>query len=110
MKPKIEPAWSYISDFDDADSINAALVNELKKELAPDHQLFGCTATAIARANPNDDVLFKLEGGRAAIVHLTWKGSSERTPWPATTIFTSLDEAMKSVLTDVAVWLKNEEE
>jgi hypothetical protein len=39
-------------------------------------------------------VLFLLKdgSGRAAVVHLTWRGSTEKDPkWPWTTIFDDLD-------------------
>jgi hypothetical protein len=59
-----------------------ALEHELKQELKEDHSLHACKATAIARRDDDDDVLFEVTGNehRFAVVHLTWSGSKESSP------------------------------
>lgn len=77
---------------DDA-STRAALETQLRREVSPRHVLYGEAAQLIARRSDTDDALFRLEGGRVAEVHLTWRKSQEPDPrWPATAIFSSLDE------------------
>jgi hypothetical protein len=61
---------------------------ELRREIAPNHlhALFERVAECLARRRDCDDVLFGLDRGEVAVVHLTW--SIERDPlWPATTIY-----------------------
>ena len=62
----------------------AKLVAELQRELAPDHELFGVTATAVARCGGHcDAAMFKLDDGRFAVVHLSYpKSPPDRAPWP----------------------------
>jgi len=83
---------------------------ELKKEVKKGHSLYGLNFEAYAVCYRNDDVLFKLSNGKVAIVHLTWAGKREKPPWPSTSIYASLDEAMKVILADVNDWLREEEE
>ncbi|MGC2782013.1 MAG: hypothetical protein WA418_40915 [Bradyrhizobium sp.] len=69
----------------------AALQAELRAELRAEHPLFGLSALAIARRDDQDDVVFALDDGRVAEVHLTWRCSQETDPrWPQTTIYPSL--------------------
>jgi hypothetical protein len=73
-----------------------ALVAELKRELSPQHVLFGRGAVAIARRKDCDDVLFRLDDGSVAIVHLTWSGKEDQHPkFPWTTIHKTIEEAMR---------------
>lgn len=66
---------------------------QLAIEVGPQHILRGLTATLIARRFDGDDALFRLDDGRVAEVHLTWKKSEELDPrWPSTGIFSSLEE------------------
>lgn len=74
--------WRGIDDPDEA----RALERELARELCAAHVLSGRTANAIGRCNTTDDVLFRLEDGSLAQVHLTW--NVERDPrWPATELY-----------------------
>jgi hypothetical protein len=61
----------------------AQLERELQAELSPTHPLYGISTRAIARSLCADDVLFEMENGRVAEVHLTWRGAPERAPWPS---------------------------
>jgi hypothetical protein len=76
----------------DADTA-AKLQAELQRELPAQHPVFGLPATALARRQDCDDVLFAIEDGtgRVAVVHLTWTRSMpERLPCPRTRVFPSL--------------------
>lgn len=74
--------WDGIDDPADAD----ALARELAREVCGDHVLFGRQVTAIGRRRKRDDVLFRLDDGTFAQVHLTW--NVERSPlWPSTEFF-----------------------
>ncbi|MFD7460499.1 MULTISPECIES: hypothetical protein [unclassified Streptomyces] len=65
---------------------------ELQRELSFGHPLHGAKATAVARCEGCDDVLFSVANRPypRAVVHLTWTGREERAPWPMTTPFASL--------------------
>jgi hypothetical protein len=83
----LEPWYSISSDLVQA----AGLEGELYRELSAGHPLFGLPARAIGRRDDCDDVLYCLEDGRAALVHLTWISEPpDRPPWPHTTFFPSL--------------------
>lgn len=59
---------------------------ELKRELCPEHELFGQPVKIIARRQDRDDYLFALADGRYANVHLTWH-TVRTAVWPLTEIF-----------------------
>lgn len=74
---------------------DADLAVELAREVGPGHPLLGRQAVAVGRRVDNDDVLFWLPAGPAAlaVVHLTWSGKRERSPqWPATQLYASVSE------------------
>ncbi len=56
------------------------LVTELKREVSQQHVLFGREAIAVARRGDCDDVLFRLDDGSYAIVHLTLVRQTGPTP------------------------------
>lgn len=84
----------------------AGMQRELKRELSAGHPLFDLPVKTLARRQDCDDVLFALEDGTGcvAVVHLTWTQSPpERPPWPATTLFPSLENwAAVGMLSDAA--------
>lgn len=69
---------------------------ELHRELPHGHPLHGVKATAVARCEGCDDVLFSVADQPFpwAVVHLTWTGCEERAPWPVTTPLASLSELL----------------
>ena len=70
------------------------LEEELAKEVAPGHELFGLPAHAVARRSDTDDVLFQVSSKSYpyVVVHLTWRGSTEiDTTWPASERYESLE-------------------
>jgi len=88
----LEP-WRALSD-EQAD----ALLRELQIELSPGHSLHGSQLAAIARSRLADDVLFRLQDGRVAEVHLTWRRSLECLPWPKHRMYKSLEEWAQQVM------------
>jgi hypothetical protein len=70
-----------------------ALQAELKRELCPEHALYGFDAAPWRIAWPDKDVAFTLSDGRVALVHLTF--NRETSPnWPFFKIFASKAEAL----------------
>jgi hypothetical protein len=74
------------------DEERAELTAALRLEMIEGHVLACESADALARREGADDVLFALDDGRVAEVHLTWTAPSGPS-WPATMIFE-----------DVAAW------
>lgn len=67
------------------------LTRELQAEVVPGHPLYGITVSLIARIDGEDGMLFDLNDGRVAAVHLTFRGKPEVSPaWPRCDIFPDL--------------------
>jgi hypothetical protein len=67
-----------------------ALEAELRLELCAAHPLSRLSAVALARRRDRDDVLYEIDQGRVAEVHLTWRqGREPDARWPETTIYES---------------------
>jgi hypothetical protein len=78
--------------------------DELSRELPLDHPLQGRPASPIAKSRACDDVLFRLENGTYAEVHLTFtKTPPERTGWPRFKLFGTLAEWMVGSMVPVHV-------
>jgi hypothetical protein len=60
------------------------LGDELRKELAKGHGLYGADFRVVARCNICDDVLAELADGQVAQVHLTWCSGADTPPFPLT--------------------------
>ncbi|MFD4323392.1 hypothetical protein ACFWQC_02075 [Nocardioides sp. NPDC058538] len=69
----------------------AALEDELKRELAPEHPFHGHDWTAVARACDQDEVIVH-DGQVVALVHLTWSRKREDPPSPTTSVISSAEE------------------
>ena len=70
------------------------LEHELRREIGPDHELYGLRVRALARRDDCDDVLFAIEDGtgRVVDVHLTWtQDPPEKPPWPLAILFSSIE-------------------
>jgi hypothetical protein len=76
----------------------AAFLGELRKEISPGHELCGVSLHAIARSTRSDDVLFALDDGRVADVHLTWRRGAELPPLPIHRVYDSLDQWAAEVM------------
>lgn len=64
---------------------SAQFLAEAVVEIAPAHDLAARNLKAVSTCPACDDVLFRLDDGSFAIVHLTWSGQRETPPWPRTT-------------------------
>jgi hypothetical protein len=72
---------------------------EALAEIGPGHVLDGQGLVVIARCSGCDDLAFRVDDNRFAIVHLIWKGGQERPPWPSARIFSdwgALEDAARS--------------
>src|SRR5438045_2550616 len=77
-----------------------SLIAEFQRELPAGHVLSGARVTPIGRRQDCDDVLFALDDGRVAIVHLTWSGKTEPVsdhPW--TVLFASMERFVEDEMT-----------
>ena len=83
--------WSDLRIDSDANASRQKwLIDELRRELGPDHSLATLHWQLIAACNARDDVLLDLGDGHVAITHLTFTSSPpERPPWPDTATFAS---------------------
>ena len=71
----------------------AVLQAELRRELCPDHPLYGFDAVPWRAAWPDKDVAFTLPDGRVVLVHLTFH--PETSPaYPSFKVFASKAEAL----------------
>ena len=98
----LEP-WVPIGQLDWSDDrkveYSRAWEAQLKREVGPQHVLFGADAALIARRFDCDDALFQLSDGRIADVHLTWSRGPEPDPsWPNTLVFEDLGEWSSAVM------------
>lgn len=86
-------------------AVEAGMERELRRELCPEHPLFGQTAKLLAVRRDMDDVLFLLAGGQVAEVHLTWTCGVETDPrWPRSHIHASLDEWVRTSMVPTNRW------
>jgi hypothetical protein len=79
-----------------SDDRAAFFEGELTRELAPHHPLFAKRRTAVAKTDASDDVLYRLDDGTYAQVHLTHtRIAPETVPGvPRTRIFETLADWM----------------
>jgi len=63
----------------------AALVREARAEFGADHELAAHNLTAVVKCAGCDEVIFSVDDGTFALVHLTWAQHPESASWPATT-------------------------
>ncbi len=69
----------------------AKLRKELESEIGHGHVLYHRPAIAIAYRIDRDDALFAVEApSQIAVVHLSYRASTERQPWPTTEIYESI--------------------
>jgi hypothetical protein len=80
----------------------AAFLHELQLELASAHPLHGRKLTVIAHSRAADDVLFRIDDGGVADVHLTWSGHVEQPPWPGHQVYASIEEWVQQVMIPAA--------
>ena len=79
------PKWSTALSNDRRKSLET----ELYREVTLGHPLFGHRVSARAVGDHPDDIVFQLEDGRYAAVHLTWHQESDP-QFPYTVVFNDL--------------------
>jgi len=80
--------WNPLNSEQDRQNLFA----ELQREVDSIHPLYGLTATAVAYRDDQDDVAFLLKDGRLAVVHLTWIGKQDCSPFPRTDLYAEAEE------------------
>jgi hypothetical protein len=78
----------------------SVIQRELRAEIAAGHPLAGVSGEVIARSTASDDVLILLEGGRWALVHLTWRCAPEAPPWPFVEFYDSVQALERALPVD----------
>ncbi len=63
----------------------AVLVRKAQAEVGCDHELAAHELTAVVKCAGCDDLIFSVDDGSFALVHLTWAKHPEPPPWSATT-------------------------
>jgi hypothetical protein len=78
-------------------------VDELKRELHPQHELYGFAVTAVAHRLDQDDVLFiaRMDAPVLAAVHLTWRGLADHSIWPHTRLYQRFEDWAADELRDL---------
>ena len=88
MSTALRIPWEAVTE-DEARSIE----KELVRECCSEHQLVNQKVKTVAQHWKTDDVVFELEDGQYAVVHLT--GQEEKTPmFPRTIIYSSIEEIL----------------
>ena len=101
---KIQMQSDFVEPWVAVGSERASLEEELRRELSPDNTLSGFNMRAIGRRVDCDDVLFEVCDAKAdfklALVHLTWSGKVESSPWPITKLFADAEAFVNQMLLD----------
>jgi hypothetical protein len=75
------------------------LSRQLETEISVDHILNNKEVKTIARRLDNDDIIFQLNEGGYAVVHLTWqKYPHSDNKWPLTKLYTNWNEVYENVI------------
>ena len=98
MSLLLHGSWIDIQDYDLV-SLRGALNFELLKELRSEHPSYDDIwiqgdPVAVAMCDVCDEVVFSLGNKSFAVVHLTWKGTTEKAPWPMVYMLASVDEVV----------------
>jgi hypothetical protein len=88
----IEP-WTSIDDF--PVSNKKAMENEIKKEIAESHPLYGKPLNVMARREDQDEVLCE-SNAKYYVIHLTWSGKPELPSFPRFDEYESLESFVKN--------------
>lgn len=75
---------------------STAFVKELQSELAESHPLYCTEAMAYAKSESSDDVLFSLDNGKCAIIHLTYSKQNAE-GFPKFKEFDSVEKALEEI-------------
>ena len=90
--------WIRIDDPLMAETIGAAFVDELRRELPPDNPLADAPVSPLYMCLRCDDVVFRLSSNRFARVHLTWDQERFREPLPFTEVFETKEALLASMM------------
>ena len=71
-------------------------LKQLNSELNRTHPLYRRATKALARCYGQDDVLYQLDGGKCAIVHLTYSRNNAD-GWPRFVAFEKLEDAEEHI-------------
>ena len=98
--------WTDLRDqTEEAARDRARLESELARKAAEDHALTGEAVRAVAACSACDEVLFGLDDGRFASVHLSSVNDApDSAPWPATQLHDSWEEAAAHVVAHEPGW------
>jgi hypothetical protein len=101
---KLQMLIDFVEPWVAVDSERASFEAELRRELSPDNALSDFNVQAIGRRVDCDDVLFEVRGEKAdfrlALVHLTWSGKVETSPWPIMELFADLEAFNNRMILD----------
>lgn len=76
------------------------LATEFYRELHHSHALYGIEVMALSKSEGMDDVLFSMDNGKCAIVHLTYaKEKTEK--FPRFLLFDTVEQALEHIAVDV---------
>lgn len=89
--------WIRIDDSLMTETIGAALVDELRRELPPDSPLSDADVRPLYMCVRCDDTVFAVFPDRFARVHLTWDQKRSREPLPFTDIFDTREALLASM-------------
>ena len=88
--------WKNNEDWELLDDNNTYFFKELTNELTENHLLYNRVTKAIMRRFSQDDVLYLLEDGTYAIVHLTYSKDNLQ-GWPKYKKFTTVEAVNKYI-------------
>lgn len=86
--------WMRIDDQLMATTVGSALVDQLRMEISPDHELTGKEVNPAYMCIRCDDVIFRVSDDQYARVHLMWAAGNQDATLPSTTVFDSHDLAL----------------
>ena len=93
--------WSDISEYPSSHKL--ALENQLTAEIGIGHILSNKMIDVIAKREDCDDILVTAEK-RYFVVHLTWTGKTEKTPWPKIEEFENREQLEARLVNDAELF------
>lgn len=82
------------------DTEKNSYVSEAYREIAQYHPLYGIKLTVLAKSEANDDVLFYMEHGQFAVIHLTYS-QNQTSGFPRYKILDTYDEVKAYLEQDI---------
>jgi hypothetical protein len=75
-----------------------AFLQELERELSPEHPLHGVKLIPLGHSGAADDALFEMGDGRLVQVHLTFSARTEQPALPFYRIYANADDWVRQVM------------